>query len=56
MIICRILAPNATVTGLKENQEYQFRVKAKNKAGPGQPSEPCERIITERKLSKIVIS
>uniref|UniRef100_A0A915DDF3 Twitchin n=1 Tax=Ditylenchus dipsaci TaxID=166011 RepID=A0A915DDF3_9BILA len=42
--------PSATITGLKENQDYQFRVRAKNKAGPGAPSEPCEKVFTERKF------
>uniref|UniRef100_A0A1I7S352 non-specific serine/threonine protein kinase n=1 Tax=Bursaphelenchus xylophilus TaxID=6326 RepID=A0A1I7S352_BURXY len=41
--------PNATITGLTEGKDYQFRVKAVNKAGPGQPSEPCEKVRTEPK-------
>lgn len=42
--------PSATVGGLDENKEYQFRVRAKNKAGAGAPSEPCDKIVTMSKF------
>jgi len=38
---------NATVGNLKEGEEYQFRVIAKNKAGLGEPSDPTDRIIAK---------
>uniref|UniRef100_A0A7E4VU92 non-specific serine/threonine protein kinase n=1 Tax=Panagrellus redivivus TaxID=6233 RepID=A0A7E4VU92_PANRE len=42
--------PATTIRGLKEGHEYQFRVKAKNKAGPGAPSEPSEKTICKPKF------
>ena len=38
--------------GLKEGEEYQFRVKAVNKAGPGAASPPSERIIAKPRFCK----
>ena len=37
----------ARVSDLIEGQEYQFRVKAVNKAGPSAPSEPSQSIVTK---------
>lgn len=46
--------PEATVKGLETGKEYQFRVKAVNKAGPGQPSEPCEKVLVQPKFGWIL--
>lgn len=46
----------ATVGNLTQGEEYQFRVKAKNKAGLGDPSDESERIIAKpRHRTDIII-
>ncbi len=43
-----VLETSFTVKGLTENNQYQFRVSAQNKAGVGEPSEPS--VIIKAKL------
>ena len=42
----------ATVGDLTEGEEYQFRVIAVNKAGPGEASEPSDRVIAKARFCK----
>lgn len=37
----------ATVPSLKEGEEYQFRISARNKAGTGDPSDPSDRVVAK---------
>nr|AZI15635.1 UNC-22 [Auanema rhodensis] len=48
--IARSPDTSADITGLKEGKEYQFRVKAVNKAGPGAASEPSEKQVAKPKF------
>lgn len=51
---CVQVGPNceATVTGLKEGEEYEFRIKAVNKAGPGDPSDPSRKLLAKARFRK----
>lgn len=42
----------ATVPGLKENSQYEFRIRAINKAGPGEPSDVTKPIIAKCRFVK----
>lgn len=43
---------SADVLGLKEGEEYQFRVKAVNKAGPGDASDPSKKVVAKPRNRK----
>ncbi len=45
----------ATVTGLKEGTQYEFRIRAVNKAGPGQPSDATKPIVAKSRFGKLFI-
>lgn len=44
----------ATVPNLDENCEYEFRVKAVNAAGPGEPSDASRSVITKPRKRKLI--
>lgn len=43
---------SGTVDGLKEGQQYEFRVRAVNRAGPGEPSDKTKSIIAKCRFVK----
>lgn len=43
---------HGTCDGLVEGSEYTFRIKAINKGGPSQPSDPSQSMIAKHRFSK----
>lgn len=48
--------PKATVPDLKEGNNYQFRVRAVNKAGPSEPSDPTKPHVAKHRFLKPLIN
>ena len=46
---CKGIVPN-----LIEGMEYQFRITAVNRAGPGEPSDPCRPIVAKPRFCKSI--
>ena len=46
------LSSKVTVPTIKEGGQYQFRVRALNKAGPGEPSDPTKAVIVKDRFVK----
>lgn len=44
--------PEYLVTGLTDNETYEFRVIAVNKAGPGKPSDSCKPVLSKAPVGK----
>uniref|UniRef100_A0A1A9V0P1 Twitchin n=1 Tax=Glossina austeni TaxID=7395 RepID=A0A1A9V0P1_GLOAU len=43
---------STTVENLKKGQQYEFRIRAANRAGPGEPSDPTKAIIAKCRFVK----
>lgn len=44
--------PTGRVEDVEEGHEYEFRVMAVNKAGPGEPSDPSRSVIAKPRFCK----
>lgn len=47
---------NGTVPNLTEGEEYEFRVIAVNKGGPGEPSDASRPVIAKPRFRKLMIN
>ena len=44
---------SGTIDGLTENKSYEFRVRAVNKGGKGEPSDPTKPIIAKSRFGEL---